>query len=106
MCDALLSLCLVALGVVSGCGGDFPFLDEPRVTSQVQASCWWVDQITLENLIDALVLDRNAGYTAQEEFYAFLVSCVSTCVSGGTDQAICQYNCANCGAALVAEAWR
>lgn len=99
---------LVVLGTVGvvGCGGDFPLLDQPQVTPQVQASCWWVDRTYLENAIDIFMLDKAAGYTAQQELYSFVNSCVATCTSTGGDEATCQYNCTNCGAALVAEVWR
>ena len=75
------------------------------ITEQLRASCCWANDIALRNALDLAVLDRDAGFTAQEAIYEFVDTCVDVCSASGEDALFCQVNCSNCGAALVAEVW-
>jgi hypothetical protein len=96
-----LHLLLAGLLAVGGCTG----LSGPQLTSQIRQSCFWVDDTYLTNSLAMLVMDRDAGFTAQQELNGFTSSCVNSCVANGGDNANCTYNCTNCGMALVAEVW-
>ena len=77
----------------------------PQITNQIRASCWWVNDVTLRNGLDAMAMDRDAGFTSQQAVEGFSIGCIDTCTLTGGEFGACTTNCTNCAIALAAEVW-